>query len=209
MDILFDFLFSQYKDYETHLILLEIIGFIFGVLSVWYAKKENILVFPTGLINTGISVYILFAFGLLGDMLINGYYFAMSIFGWYNWSRMVDATHHIPISKTTDKEKAISIYLFVSALIFVILFYKYADKFTDWTAYVDTFTTAVFFVAMWLMAKKKIENWIYWIIGNIITIPLYFYKGLTFYSIQYIIFLIIAIYGYKEWKQQLNNQEIS
>ncbi len=209
MNIIFDFLFSQYKNYETYHIVLEIIAVMFGVLSVWYAKKENILVFPTGLVNTGIFFYLLFVWGLLGDMMINGYYFVMSIYGWYNWSQKEDSTHHIAISRTTNKEKMISVVLFIATVIFVILVYQYFDKFNTWTAYVDTFTTAIFFVAMWLMAKKKIENWVYWIIGNIITIPLYFYKGLTFSSFQYIIFLIIAIYGYKEWKQQLNNQEAS
>lgn len=209
MDILFDFLFSQYKDYETYHIVLEIVAVIFGVVSVWYAKKENILVFPTGLVNTGIFFYLLFVWGLLGDMMINGYYFVMSLYGWYNWSRKVDTSHHIPISRTTSKEKMISAMLFIATVVFVIIVYQYFNKFNTWTAYIDTFTTAIFFVAMWLMAKKKIENWVYWIIGNIITIPLYFYKGLTFSSFQYIIFLIIAIYGYKEWKQQLDNQETS
>jgi nicotinamide mononucleotide transporter len=87
----------------------------------------------------------------------------------------------------------------------VILVYRYFDKFTSWTAYVDTITTAIFFVGMWLMAKKKIENWIFWIVGDLISIPLYWYKGLIFTSFQYLIFTAIALMGYMEWKRRLDN----
>ena len=99
--------------------------------------------------------------------------------------------------------------IFISTLIFVHLVYKSFDKWTSWVAYVDTITTAIFFVGMWLMAKRKIENWIYWIIGDIISVPLYFYKGFTFTSFQYLIFTIIAIYGYLEWKKILNKKTIT
>ena len=204
MSLIFDWIFAQYQDTPTHLIILELIGVVFGFLSVWYAKKGNILVFPTGIISTGIFVYILSVFGLLGDMLINAYYFSMSIYGWYVWTRKVDETHFIPITKTSSKEKIWSIVLFIGTIIFVTLVYIAFEKFDNWTAYVDTFTTAIFFVGMWLMARKKLENWTYWIIGDIISVPLYLYKGLIFTSLQYLLFTIIAIYGYLEWKKHLN-----
>src|SRR5690606_19080157 len=102
-----------------HLIVLEMIGVVFGFLSVWYSKQENILVFPTGIISTAIFVYILLVYGLLGDMLINAYYFAMSIYGWYLWTRKVDATHFIPITLTTAKEKNWSLALFLATVLFV------------------------------------------------------------------------------------------
>jgi len=94
--------------------------------------------------------------------------------------------------------------IFVGTLIFVYIVYKTFDKWNDWTAYVDTLTTAVFFVGMWLMARRKIENWMFWIIGDVISIPLYFYKGFTFTSFQYLIFTIMAIFGYLAWKKSLN-----
>ncbi len=180
------------------------IGVVFTILSVWYSKRENILVYPTGLIATGIYVYILLVYSLLGDMLINAYYFAMSIIGWYLWTRKVDDTHFVPITKTTPKEKQWSALLFLGALVFVFLIYYFTGRYDTWTAYVDTITTAIFFVGMWLMAKKKLENWIYWIIGDIITVPLYWYKGLIFSSLLFAILTIIAIYGYKSWKRNLN-----
>ena len=204
MSHIFDFLFGQYKTYESLHIVLEVIAVFFGLLSVWFSKQNNILVYPTGMISTSIFVYLLLKWGLLGDMLINGYYFLMSIYGWYIWTRKVDADHVTPISKTTKKEQQISVIIFIATLIFVYVVYRTFDKWTSWTAYVDTLTTAVFFVGMWLMAKRKIENWIYWIIGNIISVPLYFYKGLTFTSLQYFIFTIIAFYGYQAWKRNLD-----
>ena len=204
MNLIFDWIFAQYQDTPTHLIILEMVGVVFGFLSVWYSMRENILVFPTGILSTGIFVYILLIFGLLGDMLINAYYFVMSIYGWYVWTRKVDEVHFIPITRTTVKEKKWSLILFGSTVLFVALVYLVFDKFNSWTAYVDTLTTAIFFVGMWLMAKKKLENWVYWIIGDVISVPLYLYKGLIFTSLQYLLFTIIAIFGYLVWKKSLN-----
>jgi nicotinamide mononucleotide transporter len=204
MSLIFDWLFAQYENTPAYLIGLEMTAVVFGFLSVWYAKRENILVFPTGIISTGIFVYILWIFGLLGDMLINAYYFVMSVFGWYIWTRKIDASHFIPVTRSTPKEKRWAALLFFCTMAFVILVYLAFEKFDSWTAYVDTLTTAIFFVGMWLMAKKKLENWTYWIIGDIISVPLYLYKGLIFTSLQYFLFALIAIYGYLAWKKNLN-----
>lgn len=205
MNHIFDWLFAQYQGVDTHLVVLEFIGVFFGFLSVWYSKQENILVYPTGIISTAIFVYILWVYGLLGDMFINIYYSSMSIYGWYYWTRKDDADNEVPVTKTTKKEHLWSFFIFVATVLFVVIVYKFNNKFNNWTAYVDTITTAIFFVGMWLMAKKKLENWTYWIIGDIISVPLYLYKGLVFTSFQYFLFTIIAIYGYKAWKASLNN----
>lgn len=205
MNQIFDFFFGQYSDYQSMDIVLEIVAVVFGFLSVWFSKQNNILVFPTGMISTAIFVYLLFKWELLGDMMINGYYFAMSVYGWYIWTRKVDSTYVTPISTTTQKEKQISIGIFITTLFFVFVVYKSFDKWIGWVAYVDTLTTAIFFVGMWLMARRKIENWIFWIIGDVISVPLYLYKGFTFTSFQYLGFTIIAIYGYLAWKKYLNN----
>jgi|TARA_A200000159_G_scaffold39833_1_gene36396 nicotinamide mononucleotide transporter len=201
---MFDLLFQQYSDYQTLDISLEIIAVVFGILSVWFSKKNNILVYPTGMISTSIFTYLLFKWSLLGDMMINAYYFMMSIYGWYIWTRKVNNIV-TPISKVSSPEKITSLIIFFFSLSFVYGIYNYFDKWGSYTSYIDNFTTAIFFVAMWLMANRKIENWIFWIIGNIISIPLYFYKGLTFTSIQYIIFTVIAISGYYTWKKILDN----
>ena len=207
MSPIFDFLFSQYSGYETLDIVLELIAAVFTLASVWFSKKNNILVFPTGMICTAIFVYLLLKWGLLGDMMINAYYFIMSVYGWYIWTRKVDATHVTPISRTTVAERKTAVFIFIATFVFVWVVYTVFDKFDHWTAYVDTLTTAIFFVGMWLMAKRKIENWLYWIVGDIISVPLYFYKGLTFSSILYFVLTIIAVFGYIEWKKHLHSEK--
>lgn len=208
MNHIFEFFFGQYETYSTTDVVLEILAVIFGFLSVWFSKQNKILVFPTGMISTAIFVYLLIKWELLGDMMINAYYFIMSVYGWYVWTRKVDDTHVTPISKTTIGEKKTSVFIFIATLVFVFVVYKSFDKWTSWVAYIDTITTAIFFVGMWLMARRKIENWILWIIGDLISVPLYFYKGFTFTSLQYLGFTFIAIFGYLAWKKSLNKSQI-
>ena len=202
---MFDYFFAQYHDYPLHEVYLELVAVFFGLFSVWYAKKDNILVFPTGLISTSIYAYLLWQWSLLGDSMINVYYFIMSIYGWYHWTRKKDDVDEFPISLMTKREKGMAIVIFAVIIVFVVLVYLYFDKFTTWYSYLDTLLTSLFFVGMWLMAKRKIENWIFWIVGDLLSIPLYLAKGYTFTSLQYIVFTIIAVYGYLEWKKILNN----
>nr|WP_294778057.1 nicotinamide riboside transporter PnuC [uncultured Flavobacterium sp.] len=202
-----EFLFSQYKNYPTHEIVLELTAIFFGLLSVWLAKKNNIWVFPTGIINTAIYVYLLWKWSLLGDMMINFYYVIMSIYGWYHWTRKKEEIIAYPISGMTLSEKKWSLIIFVLTIVFVVSVYTIFDKFTHWTSYIDTLVTGIFFVGMWLMAKRKIENWILWIVGDVISIPMYFAKGYSFTAIQYLIFTIIAVYGYLEWKRILQEKK--
>ena len=227
MSEIFDFFFLQYKTHSTIDITLEIIAVIFGFSSVWFSKQNNILVFPTGMISTSIFVYLLLKSWLLGDMMINIYYFIMSVYGWYIWTRKNDQKSVTQISKMTLIEKKIACFIFIATLFFVYFVYNTSSmkgiapdhqtlmerlkpgKWMNWVAYVDTFTTAIFFVGMWLMAKRKIENWVFWIIGDIISIPLYFYKGFTFTSFQYLGFTFIAIFGYLAWKKNLNRNQLT
>lgn len=204
MDFL-DQLFYQYSQYSNTDISLEIIAVFFGFLSVWFSKNNNILVFPTGLINTSIFVYLLFKWSLLGDMLINAYYFIMSIYGWYFWLKGTNNTVS-PISKVSNTDIRIVVLLFISSSAFVSLVYTFFDKWETIVSYIDILTTAIFFAAMWLMAKRKVESWIFWIVGNIISVPIYLHKGLAFTSIQYFIFTVIAIAGYIKWKELYNKQ---
>lgn len=204
MSHIFDWVFSQYHGVPIELVVWEIIAIIFGLLSVWYSKRENILVYPTGIISTAIYVYLLIVYQLLGDMLINAYYFTMSIYGWYLWTRKIDQTRFIPITRMTRKEYRMAGVLFVSTIALVVVVYELFDKWQSWFSYVDILTTAIFFVGMWLMAKKKLENWTYWIIGDIISIPLYLLKGMVLSSFLYATLTIIAIYGYIAWKKNLN-----
>lgn len=201
-----DFLFSQYKNYPYYEIALELTAILFGLFSVWFAKKNNILVFPTGIINTAIYVFLLWKWSLLGDMMINFYFLIMSIYGWYIWTRKKDKVDEFPISIITKSEIKWSFVLFFSTIIVVVVVYLFFHKFDHWTSYIDTFVTGLFFVGMWLMARRKIENWILLIAGDVISIPMYFAKGYTFTSILYLILTIIAIFGYLEWKKILQQK---
>ena len=205
MQEIIDFLFGQYSEYTLTHTLLELFAVTMNIFSVIYAKRNSILVYPTGLIGTGIFVYILYNFSLLGDMIINFYFVLMSIYGWYYWSQKKDGEVLHNVSRTSTKEYYFILMLGLTSLLSIYFIYNFYDKWDSWTAYVDTITTAIFFIAMYLMARRKVESWIFWIIGDLITIPLYFYKGLTISSIQYLIFLILAILGYISWKKILNN----
>ena len=205
MQGIIEFLFGQYSEYTLTHTLLELFAVTMNILSVIYAKRNSILVYPTGLIGTGIFVYILYNFSLLGDMIINFYFVLMSIYGWYYWAQKKDGQTLNNVSRTSIKEYYFILILGITSLLSIYLVYNFYDKWDSWTAYVDTITTAIFFVAMYLMARRKVESWVFWIIGDLITIPLYFYKGLTISSIQYLIFLILAILGYISWKKILNS----
>ncbi|MFT7157315.1 MAG: nicotinamide mononucleotide transporter [Parvicella sp.] len=187
--------------------VLEILGVFLGVLSVWFSKKENILVYPAGIISILIYVYLCYSVGLYADTGIQVFYFVMSIYGWYNWVSVKgigvidNRAVTLKISKNTFIQN-----LGYSAIVAVlwITLYFLLSVYTDSTVpYIDSFTTAICLVGMWLMTLKKIENWIMWIIADLICIPLYWYKGLPLSSIQFVLFTALAISGYLEWKGKL------
>ena len=205
MNPIFDFFIAPYKEYSITDISLEGIAVVMGLLSVWFAKKDKIGVYPTGMISTAIYVYLLLKAGLMGDFLINAYYFIMSIYGWIFWTQQKEGVVLHQIDRMNRSEKKWSVFLFILSMLFVGGVYGLLGKWNSWTAPVDTFTTALFFVGMWLMSRRKIAHWIFWIVGDVISIPLYLYKGLTLTSFQYLIFTIIAIFGFIEWKKVYNS----
>ena len=208
MNPIFDFFIEPYQNYKSIDIALEAIAVILGLLSVWFAKRNQIAVYPSGMISTSIFVYLLFKSNLLGDMLINAYFFLVSIYGWYFWLRKKEKKNENPISVMDYLEKKWWFIFFLVIFFFVVGIYLLFDKWNDWTAPIDCFTTALFFIGMWFMARKRLEHWIFWIIGDLISIPLYLYKGLGLTSIQYFIFTLIAIFGYIQWKQIYNSKRV-
>ncbi len=212
----YDLFIRPYEEYEASQIALEAIAAVFGLLSVFFSIKKNILVYPTGIISTVIYVYILFIFGLFGDLMINFYYTVMSIYGWVLWSKSSEDNIHIEVANTTKKEWVYSLMLFILSIVLVSIVYYYKpfinNKFSmegisldfshlDWANKLDIITTAIFLVGMWLMAKRRIENWIFWILGDFISVPMYLYKGLGITSVQYLIFTVLAILGYLSWRK--------
>lgn len=183
----------------------EWISTITQVASVWYARKNNVLVYPTGIIGVLLAAYVYFFLvdpPLYADGALNIYYFLMSVYGWYNWVQKKDAGDDVyPISWCSAKERwtGTGVFLFFWILIYVVL-----TRFTNSnTPFLDSLVSASAITAMWWMAKRKIENWHAWIFSNIVAIPLNFYKGLMLFTLMYILFLLMAWWGYKEWKTKL------
>ncbi|WOI22205.1 nicotinamide riboside transporter PnuC [Nonlabens ulvanivorans] len=208
MSEVIEFLFGQYRDYKTSHIVLELIMVVASVISVLYSKRNNILVFPFGIISTLIFSYLLWQWNLLGDMVINIYYFIMSIYGWYIWTRKIDVTHETLITRASRNEWLVSFLLLIAAAVAIFFLYFYTDRLESTVSYIDMLTTGIFFAGMWLMARRKLEHWIVLLVGNVISVPLYFYKGYSFSALLYLFLAIIAYYGYLEWKKYLNKQPI-
>lgn len=186
--------------------MLEWVAVICGVASVYYSMRENILVYPTGIVSVLIYVYLAFQYKLYADMGVNGYYFVMSVYGWYFWTNTVGDKEQVSVTLNSAKENLYSLALLFAS--FGLLFFVLAN-FTDsdvpaW----DAATTAFAILGMWLMARKKLENWIAWIITDLISIPLYFYKGLVLTSFQFLIFTVLATMGYFAWKKSLEKTQV-
>ena len=188
---------------------LEFFAAVLGVVSVWFAKKNKVLVYPTGIISTLIYVWILFKNQLLGDLFINAYFFLMSIYGWFFWSKKDKGYFQNKISRVNLYELIFGLIIFVFCFITVKFGYKMSNWEESYVSSIDTLTTAIFCCSMWFMARRKLEHWILWIIGDVISVPLYFYKGLYLTSIQYFIFTIIAILGYFTWLKELNKKKLT
>lgn len=200
-----DYIFGQYSEYETIDVVLELTAITASVISVIFSFKNKVLVFPFGIICTIIFIYLLHKWNLLGDMVINGYYLIMSIYGWYIWTRIVDASQVTPVTKTTSLEWMKSAGLFIATAFGIYLLYYVTHRLENVVSYVDMITTGIFFAGMWLMALRKIEHWLVLFVGNVISVPLYFYKGYSFSALLYLFLAIIAVIGYVEWKKYLNN----
>ncbi|MEP0366665.1 MAG: nicotinamide riboside transporter PnuC [Cyclobacteriaceae bacterium] len=181
---------------------LEAIAVVFGLVSVWYSKQENLLVYPTGIVGVVIAVYVTLQSKLYAEAGINAYYFIMSVYGWYYWTHADDSKPQVPVTRSTPKEHLVAILLAAGAFVVIRLGLDFTDSDVP---NLDAITTATAITGMWLMAKKKIENWIYWIITDLIATPLYFYKELYFFSLQFLIFTILAIWGYFSWKKSMDN----
>lgn len=199
----FQYFLTQLIADIKHTTTLEFVAVVSGIASVWYSKKESILVYPIGLINTIIYTWLCFYnWQLYAEGSLNFYYTIMSIIGWINWSRKKDNII-LPITTSNKKEWLLSLVFFM--LCWTILFIILKNYTKSNVPLADSFASATAYTAMWLMTRKKIEHWIWWILTNIASIPLYFYKHAAFTSFQYLIFLILAIAGLLQWKQKLKH----
>jgi nicotinamide mononucleotide transporter len=184
----------------------EYVAVFAGIASVWFSRKENILVYPVGLVNTIIYIYISFKFHLLGEASVNFYYTVMSLYGWWLWTRKDHVKHEIVLHISFSSKKEWIQQLSFFAIFYVVIFFaltaakkNFAEGAIPWA---DAFASATAYTGMWLMAKKKVESWWWWIATNFASIPLYFVKTLVFTSVQYVVLLILAIAGLISWMQK-------
>lgn len=198
-------LFNQFVAGLKTTTIPEYIAVLAGILSVWYSRKENILVYPTGLLNTIIYIWLSFKFHLLGEATVNFYYTIMNIYGWYLWTRKNERQEillQIRFSSGKEWLEQFSFFaVFYLSIFFALSYLKnvFAPGAIPWA---DALASASAFTGMWLMAKKKVESWYWWIITNICGMPLYFVKGLVFTSVYYFVLLILATGGLIEWRKR-------
>lgn len=184
---------------------LEFVAVISGIVSVWFSRKENIWVYPTGLLNTTFYIYLSIKGSLFGEASVNLYYTIMSIYGWYLWTRKNQQQEHVVRVTWSSKKEWLQEIGFFAAFYIVIfgsLTYLKRDFAPGAIPWADAFASATAFTAMWLMARKKVESWYWWIATNIASIPLYFVKDYVFTSVYYFILLIMAFWGLVEWKRR-------
>lgn len=189
--------------------ILEWIAVATGLLSVWYSMKENIWVYPTGIVSVLIYVYIAYIYKLYADMGVNFYYFIMSVYGWYYWLHPKnDSREQVAVTMNNRTENLISAALTIGS--FSILYFVLSNFTDSDVPFWDSLTTCFAILGMYLMARKKLESWIAWIITDLISIPLYFYKELVLTSFQFLVFTVIAVGGYISWKRSMeeNNAKL-
>jgi nicotinamide mononucleotide transporter len=180
---------------------IELFAVVTGLLSVWSMKKESILAFPFGIINVSIYIYICYSQKLYAYAAINGFYSVMSIYGWINWLRKDDKRDNLRISRCSRNERILNLSAIV---IFFFILWFLLVRLTDSVVPIwDALTTSIYIIAMWLLARKRIENWIGWIVGDTVSIFLFGYQGLWFSSFQFFVFTVIAVLGYREWREKL------
>jgi nicotinamide mononucleotide transporter len=189
---------------------VEAVAVFAGIASVWFSRKENILVYPTGLVNTIFYIYLSYKGHLLGEASVNLYYTIMSFYGWYLWTRKKEdhKTLALQITSSNPKEWLQQLGFFTAfyVILFVALTYAKAAFAPEAIPWADAFASATAYTGMWLMAKKKVESWIWWILTNAASIPLYFIKGYAFTSLQFIVLLILAFAGWQSWLQKSNHK---
>ena len=187
----------------------EFIAVVFGIASVWFSKKENILVYPVGLVNTILYIFISIQGHLYGEATVNLYYTVVSIYGWLLWAKKDEIKRPIvQIRFSTAKEWVHQLIFFVFFYVVLFLALNYLKKeFAPGALPVaDAFASATAFTGMWLMARKKVESWYWWIATNIASIPLYFVKGYVFTSFYYLVLLILAVSGLIEWMKKAKSK---
>lgn len=224
MNSFLEYIIAPYRDYTIFQIVLEIVATFFGIVSVFFSKNRNILVYPTGIISTFLYIYLFFSWGLYGETLINLYYTSMSIYGWILWNKNTENDNlHIITSWANKSEYLKSLVLFALTFLFILVLYHFRPlidgviRFNQidsliWNYtlidFIDASLTGLFLIGMWMMAKQKIDSWYFWIVGDLVMVPLLLYKGYAISSFQYLFLTILAFQGLLEWKRNTSIKKL-
>ena len=205
-------IYQQFIDGMKHTGWLEYLAVFAGIASVWFSRIENILVYPVGLINTIVYIYLSFQVGLWGEGSVNFYYTVVSIYGWILWAKRDQQHHHVVVIKNSSRKEwsqhLLFFLFFYITIFFALSWLKKNGNAPQAIPWADAFASAAAYTGMWLMAKKKVESWYWWIATNIASIPLYFVKGLVFTSVYYLILLVMAIFGLIEWIKRAREEKV-
>lgn len=181
---------------------LEAVAVASGIASVWLSRKASILTYPVGLVNTVIYVYLSVKAQLFGEASVNLYYTVASVWGWVLWSRAgAGAAGETPVRFSSSRERVMQVVVF--AVLYAVLYAVLHGLQTSFAPgaipSADAFASATAYVGMWLMAKRRVESWVWWILTDLASIPLYSLKGYAFTSVQYTVFLVLAVSGLIAW----------
>lgn len=185
--------------------LPEFIAVVAGVVSVYFSRRESIWVYPTGLLNTVIYIYLSLEAQLVGEACVNLYYTVMSVYGWWLWAQKDTNRRplvHITFSSKKEWIQEVIFFLFFYVTLFFVLTFLKQRQFPNAIPWADAFASATAFTGMWLMARKKVESWWWWLATNLASVPLYYVKGLAFTGVYYVVLFIMAVAGLREWRRR-------
>lgn len=178
---------------------IEIVATIFGILCVWLTIRQNIWCWSTGLVQVGLYIYIFFDAKLYSDFILHIIYVVLGLYGWYHWLHGGKNKKELPVSLLP--RKALIIWIILAGIGTMCWGFLMGTLTDASVPYADAFTTVTSLIAQWLLAKKRLESWVFWIAVDIIAIGVYFYKQLYFTTGLYSVFLVLAVLGYIEWKK--------
>ena len=183
--------------------LLGFAGMVFGLLCVWFLIKQNILTWPTGIVYVLISLVIFIKAKLYADFILHVFFLALNVYGWYYWVTSANRSEgQVPVTRTKGLQMA---GLLILSVVGAYVSGRLLIAFTDASLpYWDSATSILSISAMWLTAKKKLENWIIWLAVDVLATGIYYYKGLYFYCILYLVYTGMAIAGYLSWHRSMN-----
>lgn len=206
----FNEIWQQVVDYSSQISIWELTGLIAGLLAVIYLIKQSIWTWPFGILYVLVSFVVFWQARLYGDFLLHVFFLVLNIYGWMYWRRGGDSNNEIKITQSTVRSMlftfgatVVGIIVFAQLLIAIPSMFEGVDP--PALPYWDSTTSVLSVAGMWLTARKKIDNWYYWFVVDVLATGIYFYKELYFYSALYLVYIGMAVAGYLAWKKSMTS----